>query len=59
MTWITGTDKLTSSLKVAIVDSKSISVGVKELPSTPDPRVSAITPSTVEFLKGLFLKSKI
>ena len=48
-----GSDKLTSSLRVAIVDSKSITGGVKELPSVPDPRVSAITPLTVKFLKGI------
>lgn len=47
-------NKLTSSLRVAIVDGKPIAGGVHTSPtinSIPDARVSAITPSTVTFLE--------
>lgn len=47
-------NKLTSSLRVAIIDGKSLTNGIRTLPTSdaiPDPRVSALTPATVAFLE--------
>ncbi|KAI5068331.1 hypothetical protein GOP47_0016676 [Adiantum capillus-veneris] len=48
------TNKLTNSLRVAIIDGKPLTEGSHTLHKTsaiPDPRVSALTPSTVNFLE--------
>lgn len=41
----------TRSLRTAIIDG-SVFHGTDETKSVPDPRVSAVTPSTVSFFKG-------
>eukprot|EP00250_Pteridium_aquilinum_P009758 c18910_g1_i1 orf=173-1693(+) len=50
------TNKLTSSLRVAIIDGKPLTEGICAEPkinAVPDPRVSALTPSTVTFLEDV------
>ncbi|KAH7444176.1 hypothetical protein KP509_02G068400 [Ceratopteris richardii] len=50
------TNKLTKSLRVAIIDGKPLTEGLYNLPKidgVPDPRVSALTPSTVKFLEEM------
>lgn len=46
---------LTHSLRVAIIDSNPMNGSVQRMPrdAIPDSRVSAITPTTVAFLKGI------
>ncbi|MCO5567035.1 hypothetical protein L7F22_020718 [Adiantum nelumboides] len=48
------TNRLTSSLRVAIIDGKPLTEGLHTSPKTntvPDLRVSALTPSTINFLE--------
>lgn len=55
--WLAAANKLTSSLRVAIIDGKPLTNGFRTLSTSdaiPDPRVSALTPATVAFLEGRY-----